>query len=84
MIDRGDVGAGPDFDPWPDAALHVEWFPAAARQAAVALIADRVCARELQAAGFAGDVELALQLDVSDAVPVSAGGADGRREVRRW
>jgi 2-phosphosulfolactate phosphatase len=29
-----DVGAPPRFDPWPDAVVHVEWFPAAARQAA--------------------------------------------------
>lgn len=54
---------------------------AAAAAADVELIADCVSARELQAAGFADDVELAMQLDVSDAVPVSAGGS---RELRRW
>jgi 2-phosphosulfolactate phosphatase len=30
---RSDAGTKPDFDPWPEAAVHVEWFPAAARQA---------------------------------------------------
>lgn len=57
---------------------------AAAAAADVALIADCVSARELRAAGFADDVELAMQLDVSDAVPVTVGGTGGRRELRRW
>jgi 2-phosphosulfolactate phosphatase len=57
---------------------------AAAAAADAGLIADCISARELRAAGFADDVELALQLDVSKAVPVCAGADPGRREFTRW
>ena len=57
---------------------------AAAAAADVGLIGDCVSARELRAAGFADDVELAVQLDVSKAVPVSAGPAGSRRTFTRW
>lgn len=57
---------------------------AAAAAAEVGLIEDCVSARELRAAGFADDVELALQLDVSKAVPVNTSPAGSRRTFTRW
>jgi 2-phosphosulfolactate phosphatase len=54
---------------------------AAAAAADVRLLRDCVSARELRAAGFASDVELALELDASSAVPVRTEAA-GQHELR--
>lgn len=94
-VAASEPGLRPSLEDWVGAGLLAGRIAARgyrlsaeARAAAVAadagLLADCVSARELRAAGFADDVELALQLDVSKAVPVRAGTAGGRRGFRRW
>ncbi|HVQ92285.1 MAG TPA: hypothetical protein VMU51_14720, partial [Mycobacteriales bacterium] len=51
----------------------------AAFAAAGGLPAEVVSARELVATGFAADVRLAAEVDVTDAVPVRAADGTGRR-----
>nr|WP_275955976.1 hypothetical protein [Nocardioides aquaticus] len=75
LLDRGVTGLSPE------AGLAVAAWQAVADDPAAAL---RACAggRELAAAGFGEDVDVAAAVDVSDAVPVLLDGAF--RGGRRW
>lgn len=94
-VDAAESGLRPSIEDWIGAGLLADRLAArgyrlsaeakaAAASADLALIADCISARELRAAGFGDDVELALQLDASRAVPVCTGAAGTQREFRAW
>lgn len=75
LVGAGAVIAGLPGRASPEARLATATFRSSADDGLATMLADSVSGRELTAAGFAGDVEVASQLDVSDAAPRLTDGA---------